>query len=393
MKRILFYRWKAYNYLDIRAAFEKAGYTVDEISQKLESYDVDAAFGRRLKKRLKQTVYDFVFTVNYFAVISDVCEAVGLPYVAWTCDNPLISMYHRSVFNDVNRIFSFDATNVAEFRQMGVKNIWYLPLATNPDRLGRAVAAPLAGDPVERFTNDVSFAGSLYERNSYDKLEGALPDYLRGYFDGIMKVQADLYGANMLEDALTPDILSRLSACYRLEKSEGSFSDLGLIFSTTVLGFKTAQIQRKGDLAALAEKGLSVSIYSNSDTSDLPGLVYKGGLDYWTELPVMYRNTKVNLNFTIPNIKSGVPLRVYDILGAGGFCLTNYQAELADLFTDGQDLAVFYGKEDLVEKAAYYLSHEDLRTTIAARGARKVTECHTVDQRVSRLLSILKENA
>ena len=43
-KKILFYRWKAYNYLDIRQAFEKEGYEVTEVYQKLESYDIDRAF-------------------------------------------------------------------------------------------------------------------------------------------------------------------------------------------------------------------------------------------------------------------------------------------------------------------------------------------------------------
>lgn len=46
-----------------------------------------------------------------------------------TCDNPLISMYHESVFHDCNYIFTFDKTNYLEFREMGVKHIWYLPLA------------------------------------------------------------------------------------------------------------------------------------------------------------------------------------------------------------------------------------------------------------------------
>jgi spore maturation protein CgeB len=53
-----------------------------------------------------------------------------------------------------------------------------------------------------------------------------------------MEVQSDLYGSNILEPSLTPDILEELSEHYELEKSsEKSFSDLGLIFSTTTLGF------------------------------------------------------------------------------------------------------------------------------------------------------------
>ena len=38
----------------------------------------------------------------------------------------------------------------------------------------------------------------------------------------------------------------------------------------------------------------------------------------------MFANSKVNLNITLRNIKTGIPLRALDIMGAGGFLLTNY---------------------------------------------------------------------
>ena len=44
-------------------------------------------------------------------------------------------MYHVSVFNDCNYIFTFDKTNYLEFKEMGVKHIWYLPLAVDVDRI------------------------------------------------------------------------------------------------------------------------------------------------------------------------------------------------------------------------------------------------------------------
>ncbi|MFQ8777315.1 MAG: DUF3880 domain-containing protein [Roseburia sp.] len=83
-----------------------------------------------------------VFTVNYFPLISNVCERTGVKYVSWTCDNPLISMYHESVFHACNYIFTFDKTNYLEFRGMGVKHIWYLPLAVDTERMDALLGAP-----------------------------------------------------------------------------------------------------------------------------------------------------------------------------------------------------------------------------------------------------------
>lgn len=128
---ILMYRWKAYNYRDIEQTFLLLGHTVDNIEQELGSYDVSPEFERVIEEKIRGTHYDMVFTVNYFPLISNVCERTGVKYVSWTCDNPLISMYHESVFHDCNYIFTFDKTNYLEFREMGVKHIWYLPLAVD----------------------------------------------------------------------------------------------------------------------------------------------------------------------------------------------------------------------------------------------------------------------
>ena len=65
-------------------------------------------------------------------------------------------------------------------------------------------------------------------------------------------------------------------------------------------------------------------------------------------------------------------------------------SEHIDCDYDGQDIAIFYGREDLVEKAKYYAAHDSQREIIAARGARKVAEQHTVGQRIRKLLETLK---
>lgn len=423
---ILMYRWKAYNYRDIEQTFLLLGYTVDNIEQELGSYDVSPEFERVIEEKIRGTHYDMVFTVNYFPLISNVCERTGVKYVSWTCDNPLISMYHESVFHDCNYIFTFDKTNYLEFRGMGVKHIWYLPLAvdtermdallgapeevrtagaahegmktagTVPEEIGTAESVPAEiGKPERRnatqdsemrkYRGDVAFVGSLYERNSYDKIKNRLPEYLRGYFDAVMEAQLNISGANIVEPMLTTNILEQLQEYFQLEKSEGSFSDLGLIFQTTVLGFKIAEIERRRALIELS-KHYRVNVYSNSDVSDLLRIQYCGSVDYWSEMPKVFRMSKINLNFTIPNIKSGIPLRIWDVLGCGGFLLTNYQAEIPYYFKEGEDLVCFDGLEDLCEKVGYYLEHEEERKRIAWNGYHKVREKHSYIERIHTIL-------
>ena len=390
---ILMYRWKAYNYRDIEQTFLLLGHTVDNIEQELGSYDVSPEFERVIEEKIRGTHYDMVFTVNYFPLISNVCERTGVNYVSWTCDNPLISMYHESVFHACNYIFTFDKTNYLEFRGMGVKHIWYLPLAVDTERMDALLGVPekagrrkSAQDPeMQKYRGDVAFVGSLYERNSYDKIKNRLPEYLRGYFDAVMEAQLNISGANIVEPMLTTNILEQLQEYFQLEKSEGSFSDLGLIFQTTVLGFKIAEIERRRALIELS-KHYRVNVYSNSDVSDLLRIQYCGSVDYWSEMPKVFRMSKINLNFTIPNIKSGIPLRIWDVLGCGGFLLTNYQAEIPYYFKEGEDLVCFDGLEDLGEKVGYYLDHEEERKRIAWNGYRKVREKHSYIERIRTIL-------
>lgn len=390
---ILMYRWKAYNYRDIEQTFLLLGHTVDNIEQELGSYDVSPEFERVIEEKIRGTHYDMVFTVNYFPLISNVCERTGVKYVSWTCDNPLVSMYHESVFHACNYIFTFDKTNYLEFRGMGVKHIWYLPLAVDTERMDALLGVPeevgrwkVAQDPeMQKYRGDVAFVGSLYERNSYDKIKNRLPEYLRGYFDAVMEAQLNISGANIVEPMLTTNILEQLQEYFQLEKSEGSFSDLGLIFQTTVLGFKIAEIERRRALIELS-KHYRVNVYSNSDVSDLLRIQYCGSVDYWSEMPKVFRMSKINLNFTIPNIKSGIPLRIWDVLGCGGFLLTNYQAEIPYYFKEGEDLVCFDGLEDLCEKVGYYLEHEEERKRIAWNGYRKVREKHSYIERIRTIL-------
>ena len=390
---ILMYRWKAYNYRDIEQTFLLLGHTVDNIEQELGSYDVSPEFERVIEEKIRGTHYDMVFTVNYFPLISNVCERTGVNYVSWTCDNPLISMYHESVFHDCNYIFTFDKTNYLEFRGMGVKHIWYLPLAVDTERMDALLGAPeeagrrnaTQDSRMRKYRGDVAFVGSLYERNSYDKIKNRLPEYLRGYFDAVMEAQLNISGANIVEPMLTTNILEQLQEYFQLEKSEGSFSDLGLIFQTTVLGFKIAEIERRRALIELS-KHYKVNVYSNSDVSDLLRIQYCGSVDYWSEMPKVFRMSKINLNFTIPNIKSGIPLRIWDVLGCGGFLLTNYQAEIPYYFKEGEDLVCFDSLEDLCEKVGYYLEHEEERKRIAWNGYRKVREKHSYIERIHTIL-------
>ncbi|MCR5272967.1 MAG: DUF3880 domain-containing protein [Lachnospiraceae bacterium] len=382
-KRILIYRWKAYNYTDVLMAFAKLGFVCDVIEKKLDKYEDNPEFEMLLNDRLNKNIYDFVFTINYFASVSVECQKHNVPYIYWNCDSPLIAMQHNSVFNSCNVGFTFDKADVFEMNAMGVKQYYHMPLAINNERLD----ALLEGFKEDiKYEDEVSFVGSLYEKNSYDKMVPSMPDYLKGYLDACMEAQINISGGNILSRLLTVDVIDMIEKNFVLDKSDGSFSNLQIIFANTVLGFKTAQKMRKRYLIELS-KHVPVTVYTGSDTSELISVNCKPVVDYKMTMPFVFRESKINLNFTIPNIQTGIPLRVWDVLGAGGFLLTNHQYEIDEIFEDGKDLVCFEDERDLVAKARYYLEHDDERKAIARSGYLKAKKHDNAD----RLKQMLKK--
>lgn len=373
--KLLMYKWKVFNQEDIKEAFENAGVTVDET----EKADCDAELVDMFAG------YDAVFTVNFFIEVSNACKKVGIIYICWTVDSPMLTMYDKAVYNECNRIFVFDRICYYTFKNMGVANIYYLPLAVNVRRISSQLADMTLGDR-KRFSSEVSFVGGLYYKNSYDEIYDMLTPYLAGYFDSALQAQGDLFGDNVFDRIFTPDIIERLSEIVDFRQSEDSLSDIATVFKNTFLGYKHAQLSRIQLLNMLATR-LPVSLYTDSQDDRLIGVRYRGTVDYMYDMPKVFNCSKVNINLTICNIRSGIPLRVWDIMGSGGFVLTNYQAELPDYFQNGRELVFYESFDDCLRKAEYYLTHEGERKSIAENGFNEVLKHHSYDARIKTIIS------
>ena len=382
--KILMYRWKAYNQQDIIDNLIKRGHEVDELFGEMSNFDTDFIFYNKFIRKLESDKFDMVLTVNYFPLISMACQERNIPYVSWCCDCPLGTMYHESVYNPVNTIFAFDMLNAIEFKAMGA-NVHYLSLCAEVERVDNLLRE---SKDLDEYDCDISFIGSMYNKNSYDEVYDHLPEYLKGYFDAVMKMQMNIYGEYLLDDMLDSKTVSELNRHFLLAKSDKSFSDLSLVFSTTVLGFKIAQMERKSLIAELS-KYHKVDLYTDDENIIMPGVRNRGLADYWNAAPKIFNRSRINLNFTIRNIRSGLPLRIWDIMGAGGFLITNYQPELEMYFKNGEDLVFFTDKEDLNDKVKYYLENEDERKAIALNGRNKVRELHNYQKRFDEMSKII----
>jgi hypothetical protein len=102
----------------------------------------------------------------------------------------------------------------------------------------------------------------------------------------------------------------------------------------------------------------------------------------------LYSRSKISLGFSgvaeLPSrgepIKQ-VRLRDFEALMSGAFYMVEYFEELAEFFEPGKEIVCFTGSDDLVEKARYYLAHEDERDRIRQAGMQRARSEHTWHKR------------
>ena len=384
--KILLYRWKVFNQDDVKSAIEYFGHEVHDYTETVIDKDDETGFKLRDYAELRQVLsaYDCVFSLNYFPHVSDLCEELGKKYIAWTVDSPLISLYHQSLFNKCNYIFIFDRFYCEELKNLGSEHVWYLPLAVNCSRVGK-ITCSLTADERNKWHSEVSFVGGMYHRNSYDEIKDKLPEYLRGYFDAAMAAQMEIYGDSIFDKVLTVDILEKLCELIDFKQDERAFSDIALVFSSTFLGFKLANIERVQILNKLA-KHFPTDLYTDDPDKELIGVNLKGAVNYMTDMPKVFNCSRININPVMRNIRTGIPLRAWDIVGAGGFLMTSFQLEYMDFFENGKDYVYYESHDDLLRKTEYYLNHEDERAQIARNGHEKAVKFHSYEKRMEFIL-------
>jgi len=385
--KVLVYRWDIFPYDDIIDELKEQGHAVDVLAFPVKSHIKDEAFEEKLAGYLEQGRYNAVFSVNYFTTISNVCHRYKIQYISWTCDAPLVSMRSQSIYNPENTIYIFDKKEYEYFINNGADTVRYLPLAGAPVRISRLLALNGLDIREKKYSYDISFVGNLYDKNRYDEMANALPPYLCGYMDAAIEAQLNVSGGNILNIMLTDDIMDNASQYINLKQEEGSDADIKLHFATSVLSYKAASLMRKQIINSLGHIA-DMHLFTTSSTKGLYKTIVHPPVRYLDEMPLVFASSKINLNITIPNIEDGIPLRVFDILSAGGFLMTDYRPGLEELFEINKDLVVYDGIDDLLYKAEYYLANNTERELIAANGFDKLQKFHSYKHRIKAMFNL-----
>ena len=366
---------------DLVFFLKKMGHKCNNISyrEKVDKYN-DEKFMSRMEKDVKEGSYDLVLTTNFWPVVSKVCNKHGIKYVSWFFDSPPNLPTAECMEFSCNKIFFFARADYEEYKALGLTNVYYLPLAVNTERLN-SVRTDYC-----RYESEISFVGKLYE-SMLPALKSHMNEYQKGYIDGIVNVQLQLYGGYIVNDSITEKFTEEVRNRYK-ELSESAYQISQKELTWAIASYVT-HLERMTLLSVLSKKH-QMKLYTFELTDDekrmLPNVEYMGPVNYLTEMPQVFRASKINLCPVLKANRSGIPLRALDIMGCGGFLLSSYQLELAEYFIDGQECVMYTSLEDAIEKAAFYLQNDDIRQQIARNGIARIESDFRYEDRIEKLL-------
>ena len=380
--KILFLTWENFGTEGMKEAFISCGHEVVSLATCQEEL-LGTAIADKLGPACAAQPPDMVFGFNYFPNVASKASELGIDYYSWVYDNPCVQLYSYTVTLPTNHIFVFDSDTFLEFHSQGIDTIRFLPMAAYPVKDEGQLATT-------RFDNDITFIGSLYteKHNFYDRmLERGVSPYTEGYLRGLMEAQKQLYGTGIVESLLTDPVIEDMHKALPLEPASDSVITRRKLFTEYVINRRITAEERGDLLKLLGQSFGNVTLYTPDPGAKIPGCINKGTADPDKETPTIYRSSRINLNISLRSIVNGIPLRCFDIMGAGGFLMTSYAGDFTEFFTAGEDYVFYESPEDLVNKCRYYLEHEEERRQIAAAGYAKVQAAHTYVHRVREMLS------
>lgn len=374
---------------DIPITLRKLGYKVEEYPKVQDNSILNDEETQELVAYVKRHRITHLMSIHLIYNLAMAAYHAGIKYVSVIWDAPYIKIYTPFGKFDNCWFSVFDRLDNERFQKVGIPHTLYQPLAVNKADVAawnRKAKKTLAG----KYINDICFVGNLYEDNLFDRRVRNMPQVIVDYFNSIFEEAAFRWdGINRVYGKTSKEILKYMEMvspdfCIdnRLDIEDT------YLFEVIYLVRKIASIERIAVLNTLSET-YHVVLHTESKVGEdkLGNVEVRLPVRPGEDAAVVYAGSKINLNISLKGIEGGTIQRIMDVMGAGGFMLTNYCVETAELFEEDKEIVMYKTPEELFEKAAYYLQHDKEREQIARSGHEKVMECYTYEKKLKDLLA------
>jgi hypothetical protein len=298
------------------------------------------------------------FPAAYVRQLKSDCPSIRLT-IGW-CGAPYSD---PSIFNECDFVLSCIPELVEHFRRQGHRS-YHLNHAFEPrilDRI-RTTEAP---------TVDFAFIGSIVKKDKFHtRREELLLDLVKRTG---LELWTETYRPSLQQ---TGSAFLRRSAYDAVQTAQGISILRPLIRAAPLL----SKVERWEERPSLPQ-GTDELILRRAH----PPLF---GLPMFQQL----HDSRVALNTHIDiSPESASNMRLFEATGVGTALLTDWKANLPDLFESDLEMVSYRSSEECIEKVRYLLDHEDERQRIARAGQRRTLRDHTFAQRARQLDALIHD--
>lgn len=243
-----------------------------------------------------------------------------------------------------------------------------------------------------------------------DQFEPAVIDRLREYtttlcffHDDTWRVEYSRYWARHFDFFTTPDVHGEMK--YR---ELGLFNAIHFPFGCNEQIFRKMDVSKKYDVSFVGawhpyREWLIKRLEKDGVNVKIAGHRWPDGEINQDGMVRLFNESRINLNLSnsaswdaryltssprafINRLRSKknieqMKARIFEVSGCGAFQLSYYVEGLAHCYDIDREISVYADADDLVEKVKFYLTHEELRESIAEAAYKRTLKDHTFDQR------------
>lgn len=384
--KFLIPHWYTYSLTEIIKIFQEKGHIVHSCTDRPRNWHYDPVFRKRFTQDVAEQNIEAVFSLQYFPILSNLCEKLQIPYICWCYSNPVNHLLlTESLTNSCNTIFHTDSRWVEKLQRSGAQNVHFLPWAA-------AGASTLNNPPASDDQADISLVDNTEQEAwlSYLALTRRLDERTRGFLDGLLQAQRNIYGSHLLEKVLHSQILTSIQAALPLKVPRGSIASPEETCAFQMLYPAVTKMETDYILTLLdREVQWHTCFYTAFPRKNLLHINQRTVPDAENTQQEMNLQSRIHLLIPPRQNQNGIPVQAMDILGSGNLLLTCFQKDYLLYFEPGRDYACYESPEDMIDKARYYLLHPEERDAITERARKKILQSHTMAHRVREMFTLL----
>lgn len=339
---------------------------------------------RRILREVEEYAPDLVFTVNHLGLdrkglLVDLFHRLRLPLASWFVDRPavILNLYEGRP-SEFSYMFVWDPACIPEVRALGFEKVFPLPLATDPE-----IFCPCRNPGLAPGRHPVAFVGNSLVGAVQEKLARlpASPGFRRLFHRLARAYQKRPFWR--LDEVLKQEGLAGHPLLQGLSPEERTDLEAGMMWEAT----------RRHRLACIRRLApFQPVVFGDPGWRRLLAAPFslRPEVNYYEELPQVYRGSVINFNVTSLQMKTAVNQRVFDVPAAGGFLLTDFKAQLPELLEVGKEIICYRHPEEIPELARFYLKSDRAREEVICRGRERILAEHTYIHRLQAMVEVIR---